>query len=388
VSFWRNIAVAVGATPDIPQRKRTLDAQIRTIEPPAVVAITVGGLDAVVSVGDEVDAGQLIARSPDNARWIRRRHSSLVGTVAAVSEATVTIEGTPAERSDGAEGEAHVTPATIVERIERAGVVGMGGAMFPTYVKLSPSHPVDTVLINGCESEPYFTCDHRVLTEQRSVVERGMKLAMQAVGAKHGLIIEHEAYYPAGYERFVIRDHLGRLVPNRGLPRDVGVLVLNVQTAMAIRQAVDFEFPVTERVITVDGDAVGRPGNYVVPIGTRVGHILTVCETDMSKVEAITAGGPMMGRIIDPEAGITAGTGGVLALTAGEIDARQPQPCLRCGRCFDACPVDLPVALLLEKPNADVLRCMGCGACQYVCPASLPLVDQMRLAKSKEIEWD
>ena len=154
--------------------------------------------------------------------------------------------------------------------------------MTPTHIKLNPGRPIDTVLVNICESEPFLTCDHRVLSEYPHEIESGMKLVMIAVGAENGLIAPKINKYTSGYERFLVEETLGRAIPINHRPPDVGVLVLNLQTVRALYHAVFEGQPLTQRVITVDGDAIKRPGNYLVPIGTKVGHILECCGWDES----------------------------------------------------------------------------------------------------------
>ncbi len=146
--------------------------------------------------------------------------------------------------------------------------------------------------------------------------------------------------------------------------------------------------PLINRVITIDGGAVGRPGNYRVPIGTEVGHLLDACDVDFSKTAAILCGGPMMGSAAERETPVTAGTGSVLALTAAELSQSQPQPCIRCGQCMEVCPFDLPAAYLVESPHEAVLGCIECGACQFTCPAHRPLVHGLQRAKAIVTEWD
>jgi electron transport complex protein RnfC len=351
--------------------------------------LIIEGLDAVVSVGQRVAAGELVARSPESIRFQRRIHASLTGCVTAIERGQIVIEGRVSERPPLVHNEPEwITPEAITDTAREAGIIGMGGGMFPAYVKLSRRAPIEVVLVNGCESEPYLTCDQRVLEEQRDDVNCGIVLAMHAVNADQGLIIDRETYYPGGYERLLIRDTLGRVIPPRGLPRDVGTLVMNVQSACALHEAVCMGRPLIDRVITVAGGAVGRPGNYRVPIGTEVGHVLDVCEVDASKAAAILSGGPMMGSPADRDTPVTAGTGAVLALTAGELSASQPEPCIRCGQCMEVCPFDLPAAYLVESPHEAVLRCVECGACQFICPAHRPLVSELQRSKAIVTEWD
>jgi electron transport complex protein RnfC len=373
----------------IPRLKTTRSAEIVAIEPPAHVRLTIEGLFATVEVGQVVNAGELVARSPRDKKFQRRIHASLTGSVTAVSQNQIIIEGEVPERPLLTHSEPEwISPAAITDTAREAGLIGMGGGMFPVYVKLGHRAAIEVVLVNGCESEPYMTADSRVLEEQRDEVGCGVGLAMHAVRAKKGLIVERETHYPGGYERLLIRDALGREVPSRGLPRDVGTLVMNVQSARALHEAVCLGRPLIDRVITVDGGAVGRPGNYRVPIGTEVGHVLDVCEVDSSKASAILSSGPMMGSVAERETPVVGGTGAVLALTAEELKQAQPEPCIRCGQCLEVCPFDLPAAYLIERPSKEVLGCIECGACQFICPARIPLVSELQRAKAVVTAWD
>lgn len=179
----------------------------------------------------------------------------------------------------------------------------------------------------------------------------------------------------------LVRRTLAREVPRGGRPPAVGAVVLNVQTIRAIHRAVNERRPLVDRVITVDGGAVGRPGNYVVPIGTEVGHVLASCEVDMERVAAVICGGPMMGYAAAPETPIAAGTIAVLALTHDEVSGRRDERCVRCGRCLAACPFELPVSRLIRRPTAAVLDCVECGLCEFVCPSERRLVARMRVLK-------
>ncbi|MBW2716427.1 MAG: 4Fe-4S dicluster domain-containing protein [Deltaproteobacteria bacterium] len=373
----------------IPRLKTTRSAEIVAIEPPTHVRLTIEGLVATVEVGQVVSGGELVARSPRDKKFQRRIHASLTGSVTAVSDNQIIIEGEVPERPLLTHSEPEwISPAAITDTAREAGLIGMGGGMFPVYVKLGNRAAIEVVLVNGCESEPYMTADSRVLEEQRDEVGCGVGLAMHAVRAKKGLIVERETHYPGGYERLLIRDALGREVPSRGLPRDVGTLVMNVQSARALHEAVCLGRPLIDRVITVDGGAVGRPGNYRVPIGTEVGHVLDVCEVDPSKTAAILSSGPMMGSVAERETPVAGGTGAVLALTAEELKQAQPEPCIRCGQCLEVCPFDLPAAYLIEHPSKAVLGCIECGACQFICPARIPLVSQLQRAKAVVTAWD
>ena len=376
----------------IPGHKHCADSPIQRLPPPARVRLPIDEMRAAIDIGARVEAGAVVARSAPDAEWQRRAHSPLTGRIVAIGEAAggeglkreIVIEGkAPAETSV----RRHLDAASLgVDQIltcaRDAGVVGMSGARFPTHVKLRPSVPIDCVIVNASESEPFITCDHRVLTEHRHEVECGMHLAMRAVGAARGEIATGRHCHPFGQERFVIAEVLGRDVPEGRLPKDVGVVVINVQTARALHHAVCDREPLLARVITVDGSAVASPGNYTVPIGTEVGHVLTQCGVRLDEAAALIVGGPMMGTPAGLETPIGPGTGGVLALGREQISDLVDRPCVRCGECMDACPFGLPVGLLLEEPSEALLQCIECGVCQFACAAQRPLIDSIRSAKA------
>ena len=355
-------------------------------------------MNPVVAPGDRVNAGRLVAESSDGQRWYRCWHAPLLSIVANGQKTNGhTANGHGATRSlellvqsDSAVPESctrhhHPTELArdeIVDIARRAGLVGMGGGMFPTYAKLSPTTPIDWVIINGCESEPYLTCDHRVLVEHRDEVECGMQLAMRAVGAAQGKIVASEDDYLDGYELRLIQKVLGRQVPKGGRPSDVGVVVINVQSARALHRAVCERRPLLDRVVTVDGNAIQRPGNYVIPLGTEIRHVLDACGVDWDEAPTVIAGGPIMGSPVEPDAVVTAGMGGVLALTRDEISQPRHDPCIRCGGCQDVCPLGLPSGQLVRRPTDALLECIECGMCQFVCPAQRPILQEVRKAKA------
>jgi electron transport complex protein RnfC len=310
-------------------------------------------------------------------------------------------------------------PEQIVDAAKTAGLVGQGGAAFPTYVKLkhNPEKPIDTILLNGCECEPYLTADYRMMVETPAPIITGALLAARACNAKRILVAVEDnkplavdtlqqaargtdvrvvvlkTKYPQGGEKQTILASLGREVPTGGLPLDVGVVVINVGTAAALARAVLRGKPLTHRVICVTGAGIVRPRNLLAPIGASYKDLIDYCGGLKPNAARVIAGGPMMGFTLgNLDTPVTKGTSGVTVLT--DEDTRRPAEtnCVRCGRCVDACPMNLvPTRLALASRGKDwdlvkkyhITSCVECGCCAYVCPASLPLVQLIRMGKAQ-----
>ncbi|MFW6061880.1 MAG: electron transport complex subunit RsxC [Planctomycetota bacterium] len=310
------------------------------------------------------------------------------------------------------------TPEQIAEAVRSAGIVGMGGAAFPTHVKLTRNEakPVDTLLLNGCECEPYLTADYRLMLEHPEPIITGALLAAHGCGAEQVIIaIEDnkpqavetmriaaagtgikvavvDTKYPMGGERQAVLAVLGREVPTAGLPLDVGVVVLNVGTASAIARAVLRGKPLTHRIITVSGGGVEQAKNLLAPIGVSYGDLLECCGGAKHEAGRVIAGGPMMGfALADLDTPVTKGTSGMTVLTHEEIHDIEETTCIRCGRCVDVCPLHLvptKAALASKARDWDLCKkyqlsaCCECGCCGYICPAGIPLVQLMRMGKA------
>ena len=310
-----------------------------------------------------------------------------------------------------------VDPAEIAKKCRAAGLVGEGGAAFPTHVKLTRNEkrPVDTLLVNGCECEPYLTSDYRLMLEAPGAIVAGALLAARACGATRIVIAiednkpnaidvlkplaaEHGAQvaviptkYPMGGEKQLIPTVLGRVVPNGGLPLDVGVVVINVGTATALAGAVLRDKPLTHRVVSVTGDGIAQPKNILAPVGAMISELIAFCGGLKPNAARVIAGGPMMGFALNSlDVPVTKGTSGIVILTKEDVRRSEETSCVRCGRCVDVCPLRLvPTKLALASRHQDwetarmyhLRVCCECGCCAYVCPAGISLVQLIRMGK-------
>jgi electron transport complex protein RnfC len=314
----------------------------------------------------------------------------------------------------------------ICQAVREAGIVGMGGAGFPTRVKIEPNPrlPKETLIINGCECEPYITCDYRIMLEWTSQIVAGIKLARKASGCSRVFIaiednkpqaveamnaelrnsasgdqitvVPLKTKYPQGGERQIIRAILKKNVPTGGIPPMIGVVVLNVATVAAIAEAVLAGLPLTHRVVTVTGEAIARPGNYYVPIGISVQDLIEFCGGVTERCAKVVLGGPMMGiAIADLSTPVTKTTNAVTVLTKEQIGrakfARRQTACIRCGRCLEVCPENLSPTKIAHAVKYNLLdvaernyfmsACIQCGCCSYVCPANIELTGYIKTGK-------
>jgi len=311
-----------------------------------------------------------------------------------------------------------LSPDEIRERIRAAGLVGMGGATFPTHVKLTPpeNKPIHTLIINGVECEPYLTADHRLMLEETDRVLDGVAILKKVLGVERAVVgieankpdaietmskacagkgIEVAALavkYPQGAEKQLILALTGREVPSGGLPMDVGVVVQNVGTAAAVSDAVRRGLPLIERIATVTGPGVAEPKNLRVRVGIPLSHLVAFCGGLKGDPAKIIMGGPMMGATqLSLDVPATRGTSGVLLFREGDIPLVPEGPCIRCGRCVQACPAHImPTSiaayarldLIAEAEDLGAMDCIECGCCTYTCPATLPLVQAIRYGKA------
>ncbi len=421
----------------LPEKKElTNEEAIKVMPDPKEVAIPLSqhiGAPAkpVVAAGERVEKGECIAEL--QGKISARVHASISGVVKGIVERKkpgqgsykcILIENDNSKTvsKEKSELDRSILPAVeiIREKVEKAGVIGMGGAGFPTHIKLSPpeSMEIDTVIINGAECEPFLTVDHRLLLEEYEDLFRGLELIKKAVGAKKGIVaielnkkdaieklqqkaadwpgIEVQALdtrYPHGAEKHLIKAVLNREVPKGELPMAVNVVVNNVQTAVKIARAVDFEEAVIDRVLTVSGEALKIPSNVKVPIGTSLQDVIEFCGGPRDNEDyQIIVGGPMTGINVDnAEIPVVKGTSGIVLITAEEFAASESRPCIRCGRCGEVCPMYLAPNRITAFINNDLLDrsvevglldCIECGACAYICPSKRPLVRWIKRGKA------
>ena len=309
--------------------------------------------------------------------------------------------------------------AEVLRAVQDAGVVGLGGAAFPTHVKLAPPKDatIDTLVINGAECEPYLTTDHRSMVEYPERVHFGVRIMMHALGVKRAVIgVERNkpdaiealerarprdldvtilpltVKYPQGAEKMLIHAVLGREVSSGKLPASVGVIVQNVGSVATLAEVFETGLPLVERIVTVSGHGVKRPANLIVPVGTKVRDVLAFCGGLTDDAQEVLFGGPMMGQAQrDLDVPILKGTTGVVVLTSEDVGGSEVLPCIHCGRCLEACPMFLNPSLLgdlartaryEEMAAAHLADCMLCGSCSYVCPSNIPLAQLFTASKA------
>jgi Na+-translocating ferredoxin:NAD+ oxidoreductase subunit C len=416
------------------QKEGTAHKAMVTIPLPDEVIIPlaqhVGAPNApTVAVGDHVEAGQKIGES--DAFVSAPVHASVSGTVKAIEErinfagrpvnmVIIDVDSEQPSKWDKVNDVDTLDADAIRKIAKEAGLVGLGGAAFPTSVKLAPpaDKPIDVVILNGCECEPFLTCDHRLMLEKAAEIVGGTELMMKAVGATKAVIgIEAnkmdavdtmkaaaaanpgievrvlEVKYPQGNEKMLIEALTGRKVPPGKLPSEVGALVQNTGTAVALYEAARLGKPVIERVMTVTGPGIKEPKNLMVKIGTPISFIIEQCGGFAGAPSKVIMGGPMTGFAQkDLSASVIKGTSGIVVLTEEVVPEEEERQCVGCDKCVDACPMFLMPNLLIKAikkgqyEEADKLGardCFECGCCSFVCPSRIPHVGYVRIAKAE-----
>ncbi|MBU1013158.1 MAG: electron transport complex subunit RsxC [Bacteroidetes bacterium] len=419
-----------------PENKLSTDRPIEVLAIPAQVIIPLSqSLGApsvpVVNKGDAVKVGQLIAKG--EAFISSNIHSSVSGKVLKIDEAMdqsgyrrqaifITVEGDEwmeaIDRSAELKKEITLSKEEIVSKVKELGIVGLGGATFPSHVKLMvpTGKKAEVLVLNGVECEPYLTADHRLMLEKGEELMIGIKILMKGLDVKRAIIgiennkldaighlkniakdfdgIEVEALkvqYPQGGEKQLIDAVLRRQVPSGKLPIEVGAVVHNVGTAFAVYEAVQKNKPLFERVVTVTGKNVKNPGNFMVRVGTSINELIEKAGGLPEDTGKIVSGGPMMGKALNSvDVPVVKGTSGVLLFKEKEARRVDPTNCIRCGKCITVCPMGLEPVLLAQYAELEMwenveveraLDCIECGSCQYTCPAGRPLLDYIRLGK-------
>ncbi len=420
------------------ENKITADVSITTANVPSKVSIPLSqslgsASKPIVEKGSSVKVGQLIAVGET---FISSNiHSSVSGKVTKIEEIidatgyrrpaiTIDVEGDEwvetIDRSSEINTDISLTKDEIISRIKDCGIVGLGGATFPSHVKLMV--PKDKVaqylIINGVECEPFLTSDHRVMLEYGEEVITGIRILMIALQVKEAFIgiennkpdaIEHllklasacpeiqviplKVKYPQGAEKQLIKAITGREVPSGKLPIETGCIVQNVGTALAVYEAVQKNKPLIDRIVTITGLSLQNPGNFRVRIGTSIDYIIEIAGGLPSDTGKVISGGPMMGKALTSlDIPIVKGTSGILVLPQSDSRRVKIHNCIRCARCISVCPIGLQPVLLAqlienevydEAEKENIMDCMECGSCQYTCPSGRPILDYVRLGKNK-----
>ncbi|PLX01180.1 MAG: electron transport complex subunit RsxC [Marinilabiliales bacterium] len=420
-----------------PENKLSAGQKIESLAIPKQVSIPISqhiGAPAkpLVKKGDVVKTGQVIAESGGFVS--ANIHSSVSGKVAkvdAIMDASgykrpaviIDVEGDEwietIDRSADLKKDFNLEAQDIVKKVLEAGIVGMGGATFPSHVKLSipPGKKADVLILNGVECEPYLTSDDQLMLEKPEEILVGTQILMKALGVNRAIIgIENnkpdsikimtdlaksyqgieiqplKVQYPQGGEKQLIKAVINREVPSGGLPIDVGAVVHNVGTTFAVYEAIQKNKPLIERVVTVTGKSVSKPCNLMVRVGTPVSDLIEFAGGLPADTGKVINGGPMMGKALNTvEIPVTKGTSGILIMNEKEASRREVQNCIRCAKCVSVCPMGLSPYLiqqLSEKAMWDEVEsekatdCIECGSCMYTCPSDRPLLDYIRLGKS------
>ncbi|MBT4992601.1 MAG: electron transport complex subunit RsxC [Candidatus Marinimicrobia bacterium] len=391
--------------------------------------------EPLVEKGDLVKTGQKIA---DSSAFISSPiHASITGVVAAVAAFPHPLGAKVPMihiKREGEEDEWELlsipenwettSREDLSKLVREAGIVGLGGAAFPTHVKMSPpaDKPIDHFILNGCECEPFLTCDHRNMLEDTDHILKGMAIMMRILGIEQGIVgIESnkadaiatmearvkelklnfkiqplKVKYPQGAEKMLIDAALGRKVPAGGLPMDVGVVVNNIATALAVYEAVVNGKPLIQRTLTVTGDAIKSPGNLIARVGTPFQVCVDACGGLNDETSQVFMGGPMMGLVqYDLQVPTLKATSGIVCMQSSQLKNTRHYPCIQCGTCVSVCPMNLvPTRLSRQVETAKyedcrewgIFNCIECGSCAFVCPSGIPLVQWIRVGKVKSTE--
>lgn len=421
-----------------PENKLSANVPIQELPVPAEVVVPFGqNLGApskpLVQRGDKVKVGQLIGEA---SSFISSNvHAPVSGTITKIDNildstgyrrpaAFIKVEENEWEEGIDLSNELitkeDYEPQEIIDKVKKAGIVGMGGATFPTHVKLMvpPGKTAEFLIINGVECEPYLTSDHRLMLEKGEEIMVGIRLLMKALKVNKALIgiennkpdaIQHmtelakkyegisvhalKVKYPQGGEKQLIKALTNREVPSGKLPVEVGCVVQNVGTIFSVYEAVQKNKPVVERIVTVTGKGVQKPSNFKVRIGTSINQLIEAAGGIPENTGKIIGGGPMMGKaLLNTDVPVVKGSSGILIMKSEESSRKVESPCIRCSKCTNVCPMGLEPYLLsrlakvkeFDKAEKEkVMDCIECGSCQYTCPANIPLLDYLRLGKNK-----